>query len=463
VSVTIQASTLPIARTGSIFIRGTNFSSTVPVSEGAAVCSMTLDPTSSTIPVAGGSSGFSVQTPCTWSVVSNASWLTITSPFTPSGAKSLTTVTGSGMVTYTATPNTCVTAQTGLIVVSSQPNQAFTVTENGSPNNLTISPATLSAPQSASTGHFNVTTGVSCTWSAFSDVSWIHITSTANGAGNGGLGYSIDLNPGAQRSGAIHVGSQAFAVTQAGVTTPAMTLSAVENAASYVSGSVAPGEIVALFGSNMGPVAGVGAQLSANKQSLTNTLGGVQVLFDGNPVTLTYASATQIDAIVPVGVAGKGSTQVQVTYQGLNSNTMTMPVVDTAPGIFAADSSGGGGGAILNQDYSLNARLNPAARGSVIAIYMTGAGATTPAAVDGAITSTTAPFPSVVATVTVSIGGVTVPSDQVVYRGAAPGSVEGLTQIDAYVPQSVTPGSAVPVIVTVGGVASQANLTVSVN
>jgi len=65
--------------------------------------------------------------------------------------------------------------------------------------------------------------------------------------------------------------------------------------------------------------------------------------------------------------------------------------------------------------------------------------------------------------VTVTIGGVTVPAAQVVYSGAAPGSVEGLTQIDAYVPQSVTPGPAVPVVVTIGGVASPAGITLSVN
>ncbi len=60
----------------------------------------------------------------------------------------------------------------------------------------------------------------------------------------------------------------------------------------------------------------------------------------------------------------------------MTSNAVTVPVQATAPGIFAADGSGTGGGAILNQDYSLNVRLNPAARGSVIAIYLTGAGVT---------------------------------------------------------------------------------------
>ena len=191
----------------------------------------------------------------------------------------------------------------------------------------------------------------------------------------------------------------------------------------------------------------------------------MQVLFDGNAAPLIYASATQINAIAPVGLAGKTSTQVQVSYQGAVSNTMTIPVAAAAPGIFAADGSGVGGGAILNQDFSVNVRLNPAARGSVIAIYLTGSGATNPASVDGAVTGTTPPFPSVAQAVTVTIGGITVPAAQVVYSGAAPGSVAGLIQIDAVVPQSVAPGpaAAVPVVVTIGGVASQLGITLSVN
>jgi uncharacterized protein (TIGR03437 family) len=213
----------------------------------------------------------------------------------------------------------------------------------------------------------------------------------------------------------------------------------------------------------MGPATGVGLQLSSNKQSISNSLGGVQVLFDGNPAPLIYASAGQINAIAPAGLAGKTSTQVQVSYQSAMSNTMTLQVVAAAPGIFAVDGTGLGGGAILNQDYSVNGRLNPAARGSIVAIYLTGAGATNPASTDGAITGTTPPFPSIAQPVAVTIGGVSVPASQVVYSGAAPGSVAGLIQIDAYIPQTVTPATAVPVVVTIGGVASQAGITLSVN
>jgi uncharacterized protein (TIGR03437 family) len=464
-TVTAQASSLPTARTGNVTIQFGGGNQKIVVSQGAAQCSMTLQPASATLPSSGGTSAFGVETSCSWSAVSNSLWITVGSGggSSTSTGPAAATGTGNGTVSYTAAPNPCVASQTGTIIVTSQPDQTFVVTENGSPDHLTLSPNSLNAPQAGISGHLNVITGDPCAWSSFSDVGWIHINTTATGTGNGGLGYTIDANSGAQRTGGIHVGAQLFAVTQAGVAVPALQLTAVENAASYAGGSVAPGEIVALFGSNLGPVAGVGPQLSPDKQSITDAVAGVQVLFDGNPAPVIYASAKQINAIAPVGLAGKTSTQVQVSYQNAMSNTMTIPLAAAAPGIFAADGSGVGGGAILNQDYSLNGRLNPAARGSVVAIYLTGTGVTNPASTDGAVTGNTLPLPSVAQPVTVTIGGVTVPAAQVVYSGAAPGSVEGLTQIDAYVPQSVTPGPAVPVVVAIGGAASPPGITLSVN
>jgi uncharacterized protein (TIGR03437 family) len=450
---TATASTLPTSQQANITIAGPGI--TIPVTQGAAVCSMTLQPSAATIGPGGGTSSFGVQTACSWTASTTTPWITV--PTTATG-------TGNGTVPYTANPNGCVDPLTGTITVTSQPTQIFTLTENGSPTNLTLSPTSLSAPQAGVSGRFNVVTGVGCNWTSYTDVGWLHITTSTTGTGNGGIGYTVDANTGPMRAGNIHVGSQLFAVTQqGGVTVPAIQLTTVGSAASYVTTAVAPGEIVSLFGTNMGPTSGVGLQLANGGQSITNSLSGVQVLFDGNPVPLTYASSAQINAIAPVGLAGKTSTQVTVAYQGMTSNAVTVPVQATAPGIFSADGSGTGGGAILNQDYSLNVRLNPAAPGSVIAIYLTGAGVTNPPSVDGAVTGLTPPFPSVMQPVTVTMGGVSIPAQNIVYSGAAPGTVEGLTQIDVVIPATVTPGPTVPIVVTIGGVSSQSGITVSVN
>jgi len=461
----IAATTLPTTQTGNIFINGPTPAIDIPVTQGAASCSMTLNPAANTISAAGGTSSFGVQTSCTWVASSNTTWITVSSPSStsPSGTVPSVSGTGNGTVPFTAQPNGCVDPQTGTITVTSQPSQIFTLTENGAPGNLTLSPTTLSVPQAGVSGRFNVVTGVGCNWTSYSDVGWLTITTSAGGTGNGGIGYTVSANPGAPRSGNIHVGSQLFAVSQAGIALPTIQLNTVGSAASYASAAVAPGEIVSLFGTNMGPTPGVGLQLANGGASITNILGGVQVLFDGNPAPMIYASATQINAIAPVGLAGKTSTQVTVTYQGLTSTAAAVQVQRTAPGIFSADGSGTGGGAILNQDYSLNVRLNPAARGSVIAIYLTGAGVTNPGSVDGAVTGATPPFPSISQSVSVTIGGVSVPAANIVYSGAAPEEVEGLTQINVVIPSNVTPGPTVPITVTIGGVPSQTGITLSVS
>jgi uncharacterized protein (TIGR03437 family) len=90
-------------------------------------------------------------------------------------------------------------------------------------------------------------------------------------------------------------------------------------------------------------------------------------------------------------------------------------------------------------------------RGEYLEIYAGGLGPTSNPPADGAA----APGPPNLATTvlqpSVTIGGIPVPT--VSYSGLAPGEV-GLYQIDVQVPSSVTPGSAVPVVVTINGTTS---------
>jgi uncharacterized protein (TIGR03437 family) len=184
------------------------------------------------------------------------------------------------------------------------------------------------------------------------------------------------------------------------------------------------------------------------------------VLFDGVPAGVIYASASQVNTVAPYGLAGKSTTQVQVQYQGVLSNAMSIPVEAAHPGLFTVDSSGLGGGAILNQDYSVNGSLNAAARGTVVMIYCTGGGVTNPPSVDATITSAPPPLYLLkTSPVSVTIGGI---AATVSYSGAAPSQVAGLTQINAQVPAGVTPGTKVPVIVTIGTWQSQAGVTMAV-
>jgi len=240
---------------------------------------------------------------------------------------------------------------------------------------------------------------------------------------------------------------------------PNMPASGVVNAASYTSGAVAPGEIVALYGAALGPAAPASLELT-NPYLVANALQGVHVLFDGVPAPIIYASAGQVNVVVPYEVANQSTTSLQVEYLGAVTPPVSLPVAAAVPGLFTANASGTGPGAILNNiDYSENSAANPVALGDYLDIYLTGAGVTTPASVDGLLV--TPPLPMLTPnSVTVSIGGV--PCPNIAYAGAAPYLISGLTQITVQVPQGVTPGPSVPLVVTIGGVSAQTGVTVAV-
>ena len=254
--------------------------------------------------------------------------------------------------------------------------------------------------------------------------------------------YTADRNPsGEGRSGTISVGDRTFTANQLGAL---VTLSAhgVMNAASYQTGTVAPGEVVALFGSGMGPDTGRSASLVADGTELPAEVAGTRVWFDDLASPLLYASDGQVSAIVPYDVAGRPSVDVRVEYSGVRSNAVNIKVAPTAPGIFTATGTGTGQGSILNQDYRANSASNPAGRNQLVLIYLTGAGVMDPASGNGVITGATLQKP--VAAVTVQIGGVDAP---VLYAGSAPGLVSGLVQVNVRIPQTVPVSNAAPVVV----------------
>src|SRR5439155_13260922 len=227
------------------------------------------------------------------------------------------------------------------------------------------------------------------------------------------------------------------------------------SAGALSAGAVSPGEIVSIFGINIGPSEPVSLTLDASGRVATR-LAGEQVQFDGTPAPLLYVSRNQINAIAPYGVAGKTTTQVMVNSQGQTSAPVTIPVRDVTPAIFTLDDSGHGQGAILNEDGSLNSARNPAARSSIVTLFGTGEGQTNPGGVDGKIAAQPLPIP--IQEVRVTIAGA---DASVEYAGAAPREVAGLLQVNARVPSSIPPGDQ-PVILTIGQTRSQNGVTMVV-
>jgi uncharacterized protein (TIGR03437 family) len=236
---------------------------------------------------------------------------------------------------------------------------------------------------------------------------------------------------------------------------PSFQPSSVVNAASFLPGPVAPGEIVTVFGTGFGP--GPLTTFQTIDGLLNTTLGGTRMLFDGVPAPLIYTVERQLSAAVPYEVSGKPSTQVQVEYRGTRSAPVTLQLATASPGIFTLDSSGRGPGAIVNQDSSVNTPANPARIGSVVSIFATGEGQTTPPGVDGKPGSEPAPHP--ILPVSVTIGGQTVTPS---YAGGVPGSVAGLIQVNVQIPSGIQTGNAVPVLLQVGSTSSQSGVTMAV-
>jgi uncharacterized protein (TIGR03437 family) len=236
----------------------------------------------------------------------------------------------------------------------------------------------------------------------------------------------------------------------------APAIQAVASAASYGSDALSPGEIVAVFGSNLGPATPAGLQLD-DAGMVTTSLADTQVFFDGTPAPMVWTSAGQVNAVVPFGISNP-STQIQVQYQDRLSDPFSMPVASSSPGIFTADGSGVGQAIVLNQDGSVNSASNPAPAGSVIVLYATGAGQFNPPLLDGSVVGADN-LPVPVLPVVAQVGG---RNATILYAGGAPNVVAGVLQVNVVIPVGSPSGSAIPVSLRIGTVNSQTHLTIAV-
>ncbi len=242
---------------------------------------------------------------------------------------------------------------------------------------------------------------------------------------------------------------------------------------------VSPGEIVTIYGTNIGSPATTVAQPNANGYIGTQ-LAGTMVTFNGIPAPVLSTGPSQVTAIapyeltaesasvrgrmsgsrgriVPEASSSNGAT-ILVTWQGQSTATTTVPVGASSPGIFTVNSSGIPGGlGVLNADGSVNSVGNAAAESANITLFVTGEGQTNPAGMDGLI-STQSTLPAPLLPVTVTIGGA---AATVVSATEASGYVAGILQVVVTLPSTQTTASYVPVTVQVGDAVSP-TVTISV-
>jgi uncharacterized protein (TIGR03437 family) len=229
---------------------------------------------------------------------------------------------------------------------------------------------------------------------------------------------------------------------------PIVNAGGVVSSGDYTS-SPALGLLVSIFGSALADAPGTGA----GNLPLPLQIGSTSVIVSGTQLPVLYANGLQVNALIPYDLAINSPHQLIVQRGNAISVPVKIAIFNAQPAILATEGNGTGQGHIYKVDAQGNAVLgdanSPASAGDVLVMYAVGLGPVTPP-VKGGDPAPVAPSSSTVAKVTVTIGGL--PSE-VQFAGLTPGFA-GLYQVNAVTPGGVTPGSQVPVVVSVGGTSS---------
>jgi len=253
----------------------------------------------------------------------------------------------------------------------------------------------------------------------------------------GAVGQSLSIDP----NGVLHVaGANGLISTLHVFQAPAPRILGVVNAAEgQLSGRVAPGEVVSIFGFGLGPATPVSAAPGIGAPFPT-TLGGVEVQANGTAIPLLYVSGSQINAEIPAPLSADNA--ILSVTNGPSMLPAFRTSVDAAiGGIFVNPD---GTAKAVNQDGSLNSSSNPATAGSIVSIWATGVGGNSGPPADGQIPEAADDW---CRACSIDVGSVT---ETVTYAGAAPGLIDGVMQINFMIPtqSGVSP---FPVVVQFGG------------
>ena len=263
---------------------------------------------------------------------------------------------------------------------------------------------------------------------------------------------ALENNSSDSRSGWLTEAS--LNLTGTAVLSPTIRQNTVVNAANLKYGGIAPGEIIAIFGVNIGP----NTAMTAPAGALPTTLGGTSVLFNGTAVPIAYTSAVLNIVQAPMSLTSGSAVSVQVNYNNQSSNAVQPMAQDTAPGVFTLEQGGQGAVKAINlANNTLNTMATPAAKGSYITIYATGLGAVNPAVAAGQVTPGSPVSTTVKTDTAASIGGVPA---TVTFAGLAP-NLRGYYQVNIQIPQGA-PSGAQELVISTGGNASQSGATVYV-
>ena len=398
----------------------------VTITQESQSCYQSFSPNSFTVPQTGGSisSTLSTGAGCPW---------TISNTY-PSAVSITSGLSGTGSATVNAT----VAANPGQnyrnFYLASSWGQ-FNIVQAGTCR-FTFTPTSASPTAAGGAASLSFTTSSpTCQWNVGNYPYWVTFTGSTSGTGSGTVSYTVAANTGVARTGVINIGGLDFTISQAAAP---VTITGMQNGASFTSPPLAPGSVASIFGSNL-------ANSSTNSGStLPLTLAGVSVTINGAAAPISYVSPTQINIQIPWATAS-GTASVIVNNNGTASNAFSFTVAPFAPGIFLNNSAG----YFQNQDNTTNSATSPAPPGSTVTVYFTGGGAVTPSVADGALPGSSGS--TLNGTLTATIGGVAA----TVSSARLSSSSVGWDQATLRIPASLATGT-YPVILTENGVSSPA-------
>jgi uncharacterized protein (TIGR03437 family) len=438
---------------GNVYIadsRNNRIRQLVPTSISGIGCVYSIDQSAESFGAAGGSSSVGVlasASSCPWLAISYVDWITITS-----GASGSDT----GLVTYTVSPNPDSASRSGTIWIAG--GNSLTVNQSGVTCSLAVGSRSIPAPASGLTGGtLTVTSNApDCQWTAVANVAWILVSGGNTGTGGGTVTYTVGVNTGGLRTGTITVAGQTVYINQAASGGPisssvSVNVGGIVNAASS-SPPIASGSFVSIYGQNLSDTTTDWSSAIVNGK-LPTSLGGVQVLVDGQNAFISYVQPTQVNVLTPPDSA-VGPVEVDViTNHGTVVAMGTMAGVSPAlftyalQGRFYAD-------ALFATDYAYVAAVGaipgvtsrPAKAGDYILLFATGLGQTNPPYPVGQVLTAAYPVPDL-SKVSVLIGG---KPALVQFAGM---TYAGLFQVNIQVPNGIPAGDQ-PIVLGVAGQAS---------
>jgi hypothetical protein len=173
-------------------------------------CQVTASSAPSAFTATGGSGSLTITTSrdCTWSITTEAAWISI--PGDHGGQ-------GEASVAYSVAPNGVPSARSATVVVASQ---SLTLSQAAAPCQFSLSRGGDAIGYGGGRLSVDLTTLTGCAWTASSGDGWISVVSGQTGNASGSVGVSVSANTGGARVGHVTIGGQTYTVTQDGAPPP---------------------------------------------------------------------------------------------------------------------------------------------------------------------------------------------------------------------------------------------------